>query len=159
MSKKSYEQRAAEADAASRAALKQLAQEQRDGEALAAAREALAGVRGAADVERLGDVAELKAMRERVVGSLPASRKMAVRISDQLANPRVPGPPPAPADDELRLAIERAGSNGVLPASVLGRLSDGQVREMKAGDGAATYWRSMRQLADDSERPFAVVQS
>jgi hypothetical protein len=71
----------------------------------------------------------------------------------------VPGPPPAPADDELRLAIERAGSNGVLPASVLGRLSDGQVREMKAGDGAATYWRSMRQLADDSERPFAVVQS
>jgi hypothetical protein len=143
---KSYEQRAAEADSASRAALKQLKREQEHAEALAEARAALASVNGAADLERLsGDLDEMKRldpdafkqMRARVIDSLPSARRMHVKQMDQLA---------------------AAVAGGTIDFATFGKLSNEQAATLKREHGAI-YWQAARALADSAERPYSVVQA
>ncbi len=163
MSKKTFEQRIAEADRESRAVLKQLQREQEHEEALAAARNALARVNRAADLERLtaGELAdaerlapdEYAAMRSRVIDSLPAARRMAVKMQDQLANPRQPQPPEPPSDEQLAAAV----AAGALPISMTGSLSNAQVAQLKR-DHRDLYWKATRALADAGDKAYAVVQ-
>jgi hypothetical protein len=158
---KSYEQRAAEADSASRAALKQLKREQEHAEALAEARAALASVNGAGDLERLsGDLDEMKRldpeaflqMRARVIDSLPSAQKMHVKAQDQLAHPRQYGPPEPPTAEQLAAAV----ATGSIDLATFGRLSNEQAAMLKR-EHKALYWDAANALAATAERPYSVV--